>query len=142
MTSAADSTILTDRQVEVLQLREQGYTQQEVAERIGTTDSNVSAIERAATENIEKARRTLELAATLSASVTFEISAGTHFGDVIETVYTKGDTFDIKVVYSRPELYSHLYELLKEYTEGNKVHYDVTIGLTREGEVNVFPRSI
>lgn len=30
----AEETVLTDRQVEVLELREQGYTQQEAADRI------------------------------------------------------------------------------------------------------------
>ncbi|MGM0590756.1 MAG: sigma factor-like helix-turn-helix DNA-binding protein, partial [Halobacteriota archaeon] len=53
---SAGSTTLTERQVEVLELREQGYTQREVADRLGTTDSNVSAIERAAEQNVEKAR--------------------------------------------------------------------------------------
>lgn len=46
--TSAKSTTLTERQVEVLELREQGQTQQEVADRLGTTDSNISAIERAA----------------------------------------------------------------------------------------------
>ena len=139
--SAADATVLTDRQVEVLQLREQGHTQREVAEMIGTTDSNVSAIERAAAENIEKAKRTLELVDTLSASASFEIAAGTHFGEIIETVYAKGDECDIKIEYCRPELYSHLYQLLEEHTSGNKVRRDVEIGLTHDGDVEVFPES-
>ena len=137
--SAVDSTILTERQVEILQLREQGYTQQEVAEKIGTTDSNVSAVERAATKNVEKAKRTLELVETLSASVTVEVPAGTNFGDMIEMVYSHGDTFGIKVEYCRPELYSRLYEPLKEYSGGNKIRRDVEIGLTHDGDVRVFP---
>jgi DNA-binding protein, Tfx family len=61
---SAESTTLTERQVEVLELREQGQTQQELADHFGTTDSNISAIERAAEQNIEKARRRLELVRT------------------------------------------------------------------------------
>ena len=64
MVSAAP-TVLTERQVEVLKLREQGQTQQEVAEQLGTTDSNISAIERAAEQNVTKARRTLALVRTI-----------------------------------------------------------------------------
>ncbi len=140
--AAVDSTILTERQVEVLELREQGYTQQEVAEKIGTTDSNVSAVERAATKNVEKAKRTLRLVDTLSASVTFEVPAGTHFGDMIEMVYSHGDTCDIKIAYCRPELYSYLYEPLEKYSAGNKIRRNVEIGLTHDGDVRVFPGEV
>lgn len=137
--ATSDSTILTERQREVLELRNHGYTQREVAEEIGTTSSNVSAVERAAEENIEKAYRTVEYARTLSATESFEIEAETHFGDVIETVYEKGDEAKIKIDYCRPELYSHLYGLLNNYTSGNKVRVDVEVGLTSDGDVLVFP---
>lgn len=140
--TAVDATILTERQVEVLQLRERGLTQREVADCLGTTDSNVSAIERAAAENIEKAKRTLDLVDTLAAAVTFEVGAGTHFGNLIETVYTHGDEADIKIDYCRPELYGHLYELLKSHTAGNKVRRNIEIGLTHDGDVHVFPESM
>lgn len=137
-----DSTILTERQVEVLELRASGFTQQEVAERIGTTDSNVSAVERAATQNVEKAKQTLKLVETLSASITFDVTAGTQFGDVTEMVYAHGDACDIKVDYCRPELHGYLYELLAEYAAGNEVRRDVTIGLTHDGDVKVFPTDV
>jgi Uncharacterized protein conserved in archaea len=39
---SAESTTLTERQVEVLELREQGQTQQELADHFGTTDSNIN----------------------------------------------------------------------------------------------------
>ena len=96
------ATNLTDRQVEVLELREGGRTQQEVAEVLGTTDSNVSAVERAAEENVEKARRTLELVRTLRAPVQFTASPGTSFEALIDRVYSRGDAAGIKVAYCRP----------------------------------------
>lgn len=134
-----DSTILTDRQKEVLELRNRGYTQREVADQIGTTSSNVSAVERAAEENIEKAHRTVEYVRTISAVTTFEIDAETHFGDVIEMAYKEGDEADIKVDYARPELYSHLYGLLNEHMSGNKIRVNVEVGLTDDGDVVIYP---
>lgn len=134
-----DETMLTERQKEVLELRNRGYTQQEVGDLIGTTSSNVSAVERAAEENIEKAYRTVEFARTLSATKTFAVEAETHFGDVIERVYEEGDAADIKVDYARPELYSHLYSQLTDQTSGSKIRSNIEVGLTSDGDVFVVP---
>jgi Tfx family DNA-binding protein len=134
----AGGTILTDRQVEVLQLRERGHTQTEVAEKLGTTDSNVSAIERAAEDNIEKARRTLDLVRTMRTPAQFTLSAGTDFDEVVDRVYEQGDQTGIKITYSRPELYAHLYDLLEDRASQNQLETPVTVGLTEDGEVTVF----
>lgn len=131
-------TILTDRQVTVLQHREQGDTQQEIAEVLGTTDSNVSAIERAAEANVNKARRTLELVRTIRAPVRFSASAGENFEDLVDKVYSSGDSAGIKIDYCRPELYSHLYGLLEDATTQNQIETPVEIGLTDTGDVKVF----
>lgn len=131
-------TILTDRQVEVLELRERGHTQQDVADELGTTDSNVSAVERAAEDNVEKARKTLELVRTLRAPVQFTVSAGTSFEDLVTRVYAHGDEAGIKIAYCRPELYTHLYGTLEAVTTANQLTRATTIGLTKDGEVNVF----
>jgi hypothetical protein len=135
---SAEGTILTDRQVQVLEYREAGETQREIAERLGTTDANVSAIERAARDNVEKARRTLELARTIRSPARFTADAGTLFEDLVERVYDRGDETGTKVAYTRPELYAHLYEELEAHTDGNRLRRAVEVGLTREGEVEVF----
>ncbi len=136
---SAEETVLTDRQVEVLELREQGHTQQEVADRIGTTDANVSAIERAAEANIEKARRTVELTRALRAPVRFSVPAGLDFETLVEEIYERGDDADIPVAYERPELHSHLYEILGDYATGDRLETSVDIGLTADGDIEVFP---
>lgn len=135
---SAESTTLTERQVEVLELREQGQTQQEVADQLGTTDSNISAIERAAEQNIEKARRTLELVRTIRSPIQFSVSPGTSFDDLVASVYSHGDEAGIKIVYCRPELYTHLYGVLEEYTNQNELKTTIDVGITNEGEVRVF----
>ncbi|MFA9418268.1 Tfx family DNA-binding protein [Natrinema sp. HArc-T2] len=135
---ATTETILTDRQVEVLRLRENGQTQQEVADTLGTTASNVSAVERAAEQNIEKARRTLELARTLRAPVQFTVPAGTSFDDLVTQVYARGDEAGIKIAYCRPELYTHLYGILEAVTDANQLNETITLGLTEDGEVKVY----
>jgi Tfx family DNA-binding protein len=134
---SAESTALTDRQVEVLELREQGLTQREVADRLGSTGSNVSAIERAAERNVEEARRTLQLIRTLRAPVRLTVEAGTTFDDLVDTVYARGDENGVKIAYCRPELYAHLFGHLESHTTRNRLATDVEVGLTRDGEVKV-----
>jgi len=135
---SSDSTTLTSRQVEILELREQGRTQREVADRLGTTDSNISAIERAAEQNVEKARRTLELVRTIRSPVQFSVTPGTSFDEVVERVYSQGDDAGIKIAYCRPELYTHLYGALEGCTNQNELTTPVEVGITNGGEVRVF----
>lgn len=135
---STEETMLTARQVEVLELRQQGYTQQEVADQLGTTDANVSAIERAAEDNVVKARRTLELLRTIRAPAQFTVPTGTEFDTLVDRVYAEGDDAGIKIGYCRPELYAHLYGLLETVTQENRLTTDVTVGLATEGEVKVF----
>lgn len=135
---STESTTLTERQVEVLELREQGQTQQEVANRLGTTDSNISAIERAAEQNIEKARRTLDLVRTIRSPIQFSVPPGTSFDDLVTSVYSYGDEAGIKIAYCRPELYTHLYGVLEECTNQNELKTTIDVGITNEGEVRVF----
>ncbi|MDD2639276.1 MAG: Tfx family DNA-binding protein, partial [Methanothrix sp.] len=53
-------SLLTNRQASVLRLRRKGMSQQEVAEQLGTTRSNVSILEKRALQNVAKARATLK----------------------------------------------------------------------------------
>lgn len=136
----AEGTVLTDRQVEVLELREQGHTQQEVAEELGTTDSNVSAIERSARDNIQKAKHTLQLVRTIQSPVRFTVPQGTQFDTLVDEVYSQGDEADIKISYCRPELYSHLYNKLEAHTTQNNLQTAVEVGLHENGDVKVLPK--
>ena len=139
---STESTLLTERQVEVLELREAGHTQQEVADELGTTASNVSAVERAGTTNVEKARRTLELIRTIRSPVRFTVDQGHSFDDLVDRIYHEGDRSGTKVAYSRPELYSHLFGRLESHTERNQLVTSVEVGLTHDGDVKVFTPSM
>jgi len=65
------ATVPTERQPTVLERREAGVRQWAVCDELGTTASDVSAIERAAEDNIETDHRTLELVRILRALVQF-----------------------------------------------------------------------
>jgi Tfx family DNA-binding protein len=133
----AENSLLTDRQAEVLELREKGLTQRTVAERLGTTASNVSAVERAATDNVERARRTLEHVRLLRAPVRLTFERGSGFDEIVEEIYAAGDDAGVRIDYCRPELYSHLYTHLTESFDDSKLVQDVEVGLTRDGSVEL-----
>ncbi|MFB6252796.1 MAG: Tfx family DNA-binding protein [Halobellus sp.] len=135
---AVESTTLTARQLEILELREQGLTQQEVAERLGTTNSNVSAVERAAQSNVEKARRTLELVRTVRSPVQFTVEPGTSFDELVNAVYEHADEAGIKIDYCRPKLYTHLYGSLDGCTKQNELTSPIEVGITNDGDVQAF----
>ncbi len=133
-----EGTFLTERQKRVLVLRQEGMTQREIAEEFGTSAANVSMIETAAEENVEKARRTVELAKYIRTPQRVEVEPGDHIDDVVETVYDMGDVQGVKIEYSKPELYSHIYTTLSDLFDGERFVSAVEIGVTENGDVEFY----
>jgi len=133
-----DNTFLTERQKQVLVMRQDGKTQAEIAEEFGTSVANISMIESAAEENIEKAHRTVELAKHIQTPERIDVGPGDHIQDVVEKVYDMGDVQGVKVKYSRPELYSHIYTSLSDAFEGEYFDSEVGVGVTEDGRVEFY----
>jgi len=136
---SAERTVLTDRQVAILERREAGESQAAIAADIETTVANVSAIETAARENVEKAKRTVELARTLRAPVHFTVPSGLSFEDIVDEIYDKGDKAGITIKHSRPELQSILFESLKTHARGDQIETAVEVGIKTDGSIEVYP---
>jgi len=86
---------LTGRQVEVLKLRKQGLTQEEVARRLKTTRENVSILEKRAYENISRAKATIDFLDELEISVQVMVPPGTPLRDVHRVILAKADEMNI-----------------------------------------------
>lgn len=134
----ADDTFLTERQKRVLVMRQEGMTQREIADEFGTSAANVSMIESAAEENVEKARRTVELAKYIRTPQRVEVEPGDHIEEVVETVYDMGDVQGVKIEYSKPELYSHIYTNLSDLFDGERFDVSVGIGINDDGTVEFY----
>ncbi|OYR44852.1 Tfx family DNA-binding protein, partial [Halorubrum sp. Ea8] len=100
----ADESVLTDRQAEVLALRERGLRQSDIADRLGTSRANVSSVEASARDNVERARETVAFAEALAAPVRVEIDAGTDLYDAPKRVYDACDEAGVKVNQTAPDL--------------------------------------
>lgn len=132
------ATVLTERQVEVLAMREAGHTQAEIAETLGTSVANVSAVERAARENIDSARQTIELVRLLEARTRVTVPAGTDLRQLVDRLYEAADDAEVRVAHTDPELTGLLHERLGDRLDGRQLTAPVEVGLTGEGSVVVF----
>ncbi|MFB6353605.1 MAG: Tfx family DNA-binding protein [Halobacteriales archaeon] len=139
LADAAGETFLTERQAQILELRQAGHTQREIADRLETTVPNISAIERAARDNVERARRTVDLAKRIETDVWVEQPAGAHLRDIVDAIYTAGDEAGVKVTYSDPELSAYLHVHLDDRLDGRRLTEAVRVGITPDGGVVTHP---
>lgn len=132
-------TMLTERQHQVLVLRNEGLTQPEIADQFGTSVANVSSIEKRARENIARAGRTIALAKDIQVDHWVSVPDGTHLRELVETIYDAGDEVGVKVPYTAPELTTYLHVHLRDRLDGRRLTQRLQIGLTPTGEVVTRP---
>ena len=130
-------TVLTERQIEVLKLKAQGLSTSEIAKRLGTTVANVSATERKARENIQRARNTLRLVKMLEAPLSIVIAPETDLNDAVREIYRRADEAGIWISHSFPSLAALIQQAAGEKIRGRRVLAEIEVAVTREGEVMV-----
>ncbi|ELY94062.1 MULTISPECIES: Tfx family DNA-binding protein [Natrialba] len=133
----AETSVLTDRQAQVLALRERGTSQADIAAALGTSRANVSSIEASARENVEKARETVAFAEALRAPVRVRVPAGTDLYDVPNRVYDACDDAGVKVDHTAPDLMKVVSDAAGPAVTGRQISTPLIIGVTSEGMVRV-----
>jgi Tfx family DNA-binding protein len=139
---AAESldSFLTKRQLEVLQLRHQGWSQQEVADRLGTTRPNISILEKRAHQNIERAERTRQQWMMISAPISLKAEAGTDVFDLPRMIFTAADKKGIKLPVTSLDIVVQLWQRSLRLFKERVLEQNVEIFVTKEGEVLVEAR--
>ncbi len=139
LSMAVRDTNLTERQMLVLRLRNDGRSQEEIASGLGTTKQNISAIEKMARKNIERAENTLKFIKTLDAPVWFEVAVGTRLGDLVGTIYERADSenMGVHVRYDGVALASRIRDLAKKQIRHRVVVIGFDFGITGNGDVLV-----
>ncbi len=137
MFNMADKTFLTKRQLEVFVRRERGETLAEIARALGTTRSNVCAIERAARKNIERAYRTVRLVESLLYESVIIISPGTDLYDIPGLIYRRADELGIKVRMSGPMLLRFIVEQCAERLRNREVLREISVAIDSDGNVSI-----
>ncbi len=136
---AVRDTNLTERQMLVLRLRNDGRSQEEIASGLGTTKQNISAIEKMARKNIARAENTIKFIKTLDAPVWFEVAVGTRLGDLVGMVYKKADSENlcVHVRYDGVALASRIRDLAEKQIRHRVVVIGFEVGITGDGDVLV-----
>lgn len=130
-------SFITERQLEILELKKEGFSQAAIARRLGTTRANISATEKTAKENIKKAKNTLKIANMLEAAVWIKIEKDTDLNEVPKMIYEKAGKDEIWVNLDTPSLIGLITKDCKDKIKGRRVVGEIEIAITREGEIIV-----
>ena len=133
----ADESVLTDRQAEVLALRERGLRQSDIADRLGTSRANVSSVEASARDNVDRARETVAFAEALAAPVRVEIDSGTDLYDAPKRVYDACDDAGVKVNQTAPDLMKTIGDRAGDAVHGREVRSRLFVTVDASGQIRV-----
>ncbi len=132
-----EKSFLTEEQLRVLKLRAEGLTQADIAEKLGTSRSNIHSLEKRAKRNIDRAQKTIELAKKIQSPVVVKIEINEDILNGVEKFFSKADEAGIRVSSDTPELISKIREEAEEKLEGRRAIEDIELVLTSEGNVLV-----
>ena len=131
--SGGPDSLLTDRQAAVLRLRKKGLSQQEVAEILGTTRSNVSILEKRAVQNVSRARATLRDWTMIQAPISIEVPAGTDLFEVPDLVFSEADRSGIKLGIGSVDVVVQIKSKAPEALRKRVIVRNLAVAVTEDG---------
>ena len=132
-----DRSVLTQRQAQVLALRERDLSQAAIADFLGTSRANVSSVEGSARDNVRKARETVSFAEALQAPVQVRIDEGMDLYDVPQRIYDACDDAGVKVNHTAPNLMKVISDAAGTAVSGRQIAAGFVVGVTSDGEIRV-----
>lgn len=133
--SEDQESFLTERQLKVLQLRSLGRSQQEIADILGTTRSNISILEKRAHENIQKAENTLQQWKMIRAPISLKVSAGTDVFDIPDRIFKAADQKSMQLPVTSLDIVTQLRLKAPQLFKKRAVPKDIDIYITYGGEL-------
>jgi len=130
---------LTKIQIEVLSLRVTGLTQEEVANRLGTTRQNISLIERRAKRNIERAEQTIAAYRRIRTVATVTLPPATHLVDVPRMLVDAADLAGVRISGDFSLVYKELRRSAGDNITGSRIIRPIRIDIMRGGDIYVEP---
>lgn len=134
---AKKESILTPRQIEILKLRSQGYKTGEIAKKLGTSAANISATEKTARENIERARSTIEFVKMLEAPLWLSFEPESDLNEVVKEIYAAADAKGIWISHSFPSLANIIQKEAGNKIKGRRVVARLEVAIGKDGSVMV-----
>jgi Tfx family DNA-binding protein len=133
----AMGSLLTRRQIEVLQLRLQGHSQTDVAEKLGTTRSNISILEKRARQNIQRAERTLHLWMMIQSPISLSVKAGTDVFDLPKLIFEAADKKSMRLPVTSLDIIVQLKRIAPRLFKKRSLEQDAEIFVTGDGDILV-----
>jgi Tfx family DNA-binding protein len=130
-------SFLTQRQIKVLQMRLSGQSQQEVADCLGTTRSNISILEKRAHQNIARAERTLQQWMMLRAPISLQAKAGTDVFELPKMIFAAADEKHMRLPITSLDIVVQLRRKAPRLFKKRSLEKEARIFVTEEGEVLV-----
>lgn len=131
------STFLTRRQIKVLLLRQKGHSQQEVAEILGTTRSNISILEKRAHQNIVRARNTLHRWMTIQAPISLKVPEGTDVFEIPARIFEAADKRSLQLPVTSLDIIVRLRRGAPQLFRKRALLQDIEIYVTEDGELMI-----
>lgn len=131
------ASFLTEKQIKVLQLRQKGQSQQEVADMMGTTRSNISILEKRAHQNIARSRITLRQWMTIQAPIHLKILTGTDVFDIPARIFQAADRNSIQLPSTSLDIIDQLRRMAPKLFKKRALLQDIEIYVTEDGEIIV-----
>ena len=130
-------SFLTNRQLEVLQMRHQGLSQQDVADRLGTTRSNISILEKRAHKNIARSERTVQQWLMICAPISLFAKGGTDVFDLPRMIFAAADEKGIRLPVTSMDILIRLERKAPRLFHKRALEKDARIYVTGVGELMV-----
>ena len=118
-------------------MREQGLTQEAIADLLGTSRANVASVESSARANVAKSRETVAFAEALAAPIRIEIEPGTDLYEIPDRVFAVCDDAGMKVNHTAPDLMKMVNDAGIDAVQGREVRRPLVVTVTDEGTVQV-----
>ena len=118
-------------------MRLSGRSQQEVADSLGTTRSNISILEKRAHQNIARAERTLQQWMMLRAPISVRAQAGTDVFELPKMIFAAADEKGMLLPITSLDIVVQLRRKAPRLFKKRALEKDARIFVTEEGEVLV-----
>ncbi|MGM0398639.1 MAG: Tfx family DNA-binding protein [Halobacteriota archaeon] len=133
-------TLLSERQVAVLKMRQDDESYEAIADELDTTPAGVQTLEQTALEHIQTAYRTVRVAESLRSSVHVRAEAGMTLLDVVRELRTAGDQVGVKLGDTEQRLHDELATLLEPVLRDTVLTEDVELTIDNDGAVALAKR--
>ncbi|MEM0365709.1 MAG: Tfx family DNA-binding protein [Acidilobaceae archaeon] len=126
---------LTIKQLEVLKLRAQGYTQDNIADIMKTTRENIAVIERRAKSNLIRAIETIVSYIESVSLAKVEIKKGENTYIAVKRILREANNAKVKLKEHMPEIIDILKRIGGE--EDGKLNTNIIVYIQKDGSINL-----